>query len=434
MQNVISATEAVTDPRGEIRSGWKPLIGGIALYGGSPIILLQTGGLFIEPVAQETGLPVSVVAIAPIVTLLLALGQPVVGAIIQRTGTRLVAIASLLTMITGLVLLAVLPSAQATFLLVAVLIGVGGSLGFTSTVAKYLSLWFRKNFGFAFGIVGGAASVIPLIAIPLISAAIYDSGWRAGYWVLAGSVAVICLPMVLVLLREPQRESLPADTGPAAESTQTSPQRYATYRGVLADARYWLIVSSVLFVCLSLGGFIVHLQPILLSNGVPVEVATAMTMAILVGVLTGRVLGGIMLDRIWPYWVPVFVLLAAALSAYAVTTAAGTLLVPVLFLVVFALGLAQGAEADFPAFFLLREFGPAKFAVVSGFAFLVAGVGAAIGGIGFSVLRDVTGNYTLAGSLGAAFYTTGLLLMAMAGIASKRAIRHGHPVFAGHTA
>lgn len=421
-----------TQARSELAQGARPLLGAVALYGGSPIILLQTGAIFIQPIKEATGLPVSVIAIAPIITLMLSLAQPAVGALAGRFGTRPLAIGALGTMIFGLIALATLPATEATFLTVAILIGLGGSLGFTATTAKYLSLWFKKNFGLAFGVVGGAASVIPLLAVPLITAAIYSSDWRAGYWVLVGFVTLISLPIVLWGFREPKTAVFQGST--VRQSDSSSTEQSDSYRYVLTDARFWVLLLSIALVTLALGGFITHLQPMLLMKGIPIETATAMTMAVLVGVLTGRVIGGFFLDRIWPYLVPIIVLSAAAIGAFMLTTSASTLAVPILLVIVFAIGTAQGAEGDFPAFFLLREFGPIRFAVISGYAFLVAGACASMGGIAFSALRDLTGSYTIAGYMGAGFYGAGMALMAVVGALSQRAVRQGKPVYIGHTA
>ncbi|MBU8868495.1 MFS transporter [Paenarthrobacter aromaticivorans] len=434
MQTMPTAVTKPARARSELTQGWRPLLGAVALYGGSPIILLQTGGLFIQPIREATGLPVSVIAIAPIVTLMLALAQPAVGALMERTGTRPLAIGALCTMVAGLIALAALPASEATFLTVAILIGLGGSLGFTATTAKYLSQWFRKNFGLAFGIVGGAASLIPLLAIPLITPAIYSSGWRAGYWVLTGFVALISLPIVLWGFREPKTALFDDSVAGENQKGSSPTEQSASYRYVLTDARFWVLMLSIALVTLALGGFIAHLQPMLLMSGIPVGTATTMTMAILMGVLTGRILGGFLLDRIWPYLVPIIVLTAAAIAAFTLTTSASTLAVPLLLVTVFTIGMAQGAEADFPAFFLLREFGPKRFAVISGYAFLIAGVCASLGGITFSALRDLTGNYTIAGYLGAAFYGGGMVLMVVVGALSRRAARQGKPVYIGHKA
>ena len=36
-----------------------PLLGGMFLYAGSPVILAQTASLFINPIMEDTGLPAS---------------------------------------------------------------------------------------------------------------------------------------------------------------------------------------------------------------------------------------------------------------------------------------------------------------------------------------------------------------------------------------
>jgi hypothetical protein len=65
-------------------------------------------------------------------------------------------------------------------------------------------------------------------------------------------------------------------------------------------------------------------------------------------------------------------------------------------LAVFLLGLGQGAEVDFIAFFTVRIFGMRSFAAISATIGASVGVGMALGGSGFAIVHDATGSYDAA--------------------------------------
>lgn len=67
---------------------------------------------------------------------------------------------------------------------------------------------------------------------------------------------------------------------------------------------------------------------------------------------------------------------------------------------VLLVGVGQGAESDFVAYFALKVFGTRSFArIVSVFA-MVAIAGFSLGGLVFAALRDQLGDYRLASYVG----------------------------------
>jgi predicted MFS family arabinose efflux permease len=63
---------------------------------------------------------------------------------------------------------------------------------------------------------------------------------------------------------------------------------------------------------------------------------------------------------------------------------------------VFLIGLGQGAELDFMAFFTLRIFGVRSFSALIAIFALLFGIGVAIGGLLFAVCFDHYGSYEIA--------------------------------------
>ena len=106
-------------------------------------------------------------------------------------------------------------------------------------------------------------------------------------------------------------------------------------------------------------------------------------------------------------------LLLAAVGGYLLAhTYAGTSTV-VLFVTVLLLGLGQGAEADFIAFFALKMFGLKAYSKVVGIYAMVAGLGMAAGAFIYARLYDAYGSYIIACEIGAAcFVLSGVFILA----------------------
>ena len=174
-------SQSSVSPRSEFARGWKPLLGAMALYAGSPVIIAQTASVFIVPIMKTTGLSQTAISIGPVVFITLAIAQPAVAFLINRFGTRVLGLTALVVMLAGLTLLALVPPSESGFLGAGILMGLGGSLGYLATTAQFLSKWFSKNYGLSVGIVGAIGGIVPLILTPILGVVIASAGWKAGY-------------------------------------------------------------------------------------------------------------------------------------------------------------------------------------------------------------------------------------------------------------
>lgn len=402
----------------EFPRGLLPLLGGMFLYAGSPVILAQTASLFINPIMEDTGLPASAVAVGPVIVLTMSIAQPLAAALIIRFGTRPLAYIALASMALGMVALWSLPASWWTFYVVGIFLGLGGTFGFLSTQARYLSLWFRKNFGLAMGIVGATGGIVPFVLTPILSATIAANGWRSGFLVLLALVIVFCFPTVIRLFREPKPDKTFA---PLARTGASSTDAAKKPLGPLfRDPLYVLPLLAYLAVSFATGGFVASIAPILLNKGFDQTIATVVTMCILAGVVLGRVLGGFALDRVFPYLVPIVIFTLAGLSAIFIARTDVTIAAVVIGIAVLLIGSAQGAEGDMPAIFIRREFGMESMTTLAGWAFLTIGVAAGTGGLVFAAIRDATGKYDAAAAAGGIGFLSGAVLFAISAVIAYR--------------
>lgn len=408
----MSTTATSSPPTSEFKHGWKALAGAMALYSASPVIIAQTASLFIEPTMTDTGLSQTDISIGPIIFITLALTQPLVAYVINRRGTRGIGITAVVVMLAGLGALTVLPPSRATFWSVGILMGLGGALGYLATTAQFLAKWFSRHYALTVGIVGSVGGIVPFVFTLVLADVLNADNWRLGYYVIGGFMLLICLPTVLAFFREPAVPVQPLrnDDSPSMEVTPRQLEGVPA-RQAAKDPRYWLLTIAFLGVSVAVGGILASIAPILISKGFSAEIAARISLAMLAGVMCGRVVGGFLLDRArMPYLVPTALFAISGAAAVAMKSATADTQVTLVLLAIFLIGVSQGAEGDFPAYFFRREFGRKSLATLSSWVYLLTTGFAGIGGFLFAGIRDSTGGYATAINLAIGGFAIGTAL------------------------
>jgi predicted MFS family arabinose efflux permease len=160
----------------------------------------------------------------------------------------------------------------------------------------------------------------------------------------------------------------------------------------LRSVRFWCLAFSFFILSGTTGGVISHLVPLLGDRGLSPETATGMMGIAGIALIAGRLLAGLLVDRIHaPYVALVFFLaplvgIAVLLSTPGSERAGiGTALV----------GLGVGAEVDLIAYLLSRYLGMRSFGEIYGYFFSIFMLGAGLGPLAMGVSYDRTGSYKL---------------------------------------
>ncbi len=260
--------------------------------------------VFLTPLAEEFGWPRGEIAAAySVATVSSGLGGIVMGYFSDRLPVRRLVIAGSLVPGASFLLLSGLNTPAELYGWHLVM----GLFGFATLLVPLNNLttfWFARNRGLAIGIVsaGGALGqgLMPFIARHLI----VEQGWREAYQSLGIIYFTVLIPLAL-LLRNP-----PAAAGPAHAAGASPPSPYAL-------PREWLVAIlclAVVFCCVCMSTPIVHVVALGTDHGLgPRQAAGLLTVMMLFGV-AGRVLTGVMADRI------------GNLRAYVVVSLAQTLL------------------------------------------------------------------------------------------------------------
>ena len=227
--------------------------------------------------------------------------------------------------------------------------------------AKAISAWFDRRRGLALGIamsgVGLGAFVVPQLAERLIERV----GWRGAYVSLGLLTLVIAFPAVALWIREPR----PGE-GERGRLAAIAVLPGHTVREAASTARFWMLGATFFLVAIAINGSAAHIVPLLTDHGLSAASATATLAVFGLATMSGRLLAGFLVDRIFaPYVATLFFLAPIAGFAF---LASATGMLPAAGVVLMGMGL--GTEIDLIAFLVTRYFGQRAFGQIYGYFFM----------------------------------------------------------------
>lgn len=352
----------------------------------------QSLGLFMQPVTQDIGISAGDFAFAlAMQNIVWGITQPVAGALVDRFGTRWIAIAGGFIYGAGLLLTVFAGNALMVMMGAGVLIGVALSCTTSGVAAKVAARVVRpERRSLAFGLVSAAGSIGTFFCAPLAQGVIQSSGWQMAMFVFI-ALAAAMLPAALMGGRA---DSVPMealkDGGDTMRSTLAEARRHGGY----------IVMAAAFFVCgLQLVFLTTHLPTFLADCGAdPMLGAQALAVIGAFNVF-GSWLFGWLGDRWHKHWLLgiiyiarsiaialYFMLPVSQLSTLVFAAVMGTLWLGVIPLV-------NGLVAQI--------FGIRYLATLVGIAFFSHQVGSFLGAWAGGIIYDALGDYTLAWQLAA---------------------------------
>jgi MFS family permease len=311
----------------------------------------------------------------------------------DRFPLRWLSLTGLLSMVAALLLLGQM-TALWQFYLFYFLFGAFGHGALVGPLYAATGHWFRRNPGFAMGVMtaGGAVGqgTVPFASRLLIT----EWGWQSAYMILGVAYLVIGLPLIFLVRESAAR--LRAISGQAALAGQSEDEFILSPREVIS----WLSVA-VIFCCICMAVPIVQLVSLVSDRGVGPETSAGVLLALMTAGAFGRIIGGKLSDMIGILQAYLILSLGQAVIVVwfpHVTSVVGTYALAVLFGLIYS-----GVMANIVI--SLRVMVPARYAGTAmgiGGAFALSGMG--FGGYFGGYLFDVTGTYVMsfsaAGAIG----------------------------------
>lgn len=374
---------------GEWRTGWRLVI---AAFCGFSFFSLMTAslGVFIAPLGQEFGwgrtLLSGGVAIASLAAAVLS---PFFGALIDRYGSRRVAMPGLVATSVAIALFSTTSGSPVQWLLLWAFYAVISISVKTTVWTAAISHHFTAARGMALAVTLSGTAAAQAIVPPIATWLIQEHGWRNAYLALGGGWGSLTLLVCYAFLRDSKVRPLPADREAGAP-----PQPLLaglTIPEALRNRALWQInLASLIMLALTIG-LMVHQIPILTGAGL--SRANSAMLASLGGLagIAGKLITGTLLDRLDPRLVGGVTLGVTALAF--VLLLDGLRTYPLMIAAVLINGYGAGCALQIGSYLTAQHAGMKNFGAIYGGMTSVVAIGSGLGPVLAGAAFDQTGNY-----------------------------------------
>ena len=402
-----------TAPKSEFRTYWPLILAAATGFGFSAIVSVTTG-LFMEPLGKEFGWGRAMQASGASVTAVLTfLMSPIFGMLIDRFGTRGMALAGIVLaglIIAGFSLANGSPvqwmAMWALYALAAVMIK---STVWTAAVSSV----FREGRGLALGLVLSGTAAAQIIFPPLTDWLIGSYGWR-GAWIGlglgAGTVTFIACYFFFfdgyALAKAKQAETGVTTKGPLLSAPGLSMAQ------AWRDTALWRIGASTFIMMLITIALNVHQFEILRSTGITRTSAAWYSSIAGVAGIAGKLVTGWLLDRYHVRWVGGLTLGSTAI-AFAILLLPG--LTPAMIVAAMVVnGYAAGTKLQVASYLTSAYGGLKNFGGMFGVMASLIAAGSGLGPVLAGLVFDEYGSYAPFLIFGiAASIFSGLLILSL---------------------
>lgn len=371
-------------PAQEWKTGWPvPLIAMLGIAGST--LMPTTIGVFLKPVTSDLGLSQIAFTASFMVQILVGLiAIPIAGRIADRIGARRLLMIGIGPYALTLGLFGTATGSVWQWWGLCAINAIGLACICIPVWLKPVIEEFRNSRGLALAIalagIGLSTAIMPLLATTYVQAL----GWRWAYLALGATWGIPMLVLVFVVLdRTRQTVTVAARVSVPARVLRDN---------LLSPTFCCLALAGGIYACASYGLFIM-LIPMLTLSGIGLAEAAGVVSVFGLSSLVGRVLVGILLDRMSARTLGVVVFLLPIPATLMLLQVDGSLTVAIAAAAL--LGIAGGAENDILAYTAARRFPEAMFASVYAVATAAFAISASVGPLLSSSLYSAYGTYNI---------------------------------------
>ncbi len=378
----------VTAALDEWKAHW-PLVAASLIGMSFYAVVTYSLGTFIAPLEAEFGWSRALISAGlTIFTVTAMIGGPLVGALIDKLGTRRVAVPGIALHAAAFAGLSLANGAlwqwYALWGVLALAALATKSLIWSTAVSSVFAA--SRSFALAVMLCGTAVGQMsPIVAGWLIE----DYGWRHAYMLIGASWGGLAFVLVVLFFRDAREHG--KRNGAALVASSDLPG--LTVAEAIRDSRVLRIGFANIFLSLVGSGVAVHLVPILAGAGLARGDAVAIAALGGLAGIAGKLGAGWLMDRVEGSLVPFSGFALAALGYTLLLYAAGSR--PVLTTGVILLGFSGGTGLQITTYLISRYAGLRNFGKVFGTIGSAMMLGTSIGPVFAGRMYDITGNYTL---------------------------------------
>jgi len=365
--------------------------GWVVVAAGAVITCLAMGAMFalpvyLQPMAEATGWSRADISLAMTIGfIVMGVAGFGWGTLSDRIGPRPVVLMAAALLGAGLLLASQAPNVLVFQFAYGGLVGASGGAFFAPIISATLS-WFDKNRSLAVSLVSIGGGVAPMTMSPLAGYLTEMMGWRgAMFWIALGALVVV-IPASFLIRRSPALDN-PA-LAPVVSGAV--PARQANGFGVLRTPQFLVLAGTFFLCCAAHSGPIFHTVSYAMICGATLTAATGVYAIEGLSGLFGRLLFGVLADRVGVRKVIVggLVLQAGGIYAYIYLSE-----ISQFYMLAAVLGLAYGGVMPLYSVLAREYFPPRLMGMVLGAMTMTSSIGMAAGPVGGGWLYETYGTY-----------------------------------------
>ena len=341
--------------------------------------------IFLHPIAEAMGWSRTGISTAAVLNFLgMGVGSFAWGALSDRFGTRVVVLSGGVLLGLGLVTASQASTLGQFQLLFGVLVGVAAGSFYAPLIAT-TTRWFVQNRSLAVALVSAGLGLGSATVGPLARWLITNHDWRIAMLAIGNLAWLVIIPAAL-LVRDPAAP--PPGTAPAAAGG--SGTREFTAGQALRTPQFAAIALTHFACCAAHSGPIFHMVTNAMDHGVAAMAAATVFSVAGVGSLVGKVICGLLADRIGAKRMLLvgLALQALSISLYMVTRDLGSF-----YALALVFGFAYGGVMPLYAIVVREYFGARIMGTAFGAVGFVSTLGMALGPVAGGWLHDTFGSY-----------------------------------------
>jgi MFS family permease len=341
-------------------------------------------GVYLQPMAQDMGWTRAGISFTAVLNFLaMGFGSFFWGSLSDRFGTRSVVLAGGILLGLGLITASHAATLWQFQLLFGIMVGLAAGSFYAPLIAT-ITRWFTVNRSLAVALVSSGMGLGSLLIAPLSRWIITNYDWRTAMLVIGSLALIVVIPASLFVRRPPSAHNGESNAGAGNDGHDL------TMAQVLRTPQFAAIALTHFACCAAHSGPIFHMVSYAIDCGIP-----SMTAATVFGItglasLSGRIVCGLIADRVGAKQTLVvgLAIQALAVSLYMVTHGTfGFYALAALF------GLAFGGVMPLYAILVREYFGARIMGTAFGSVAMVSTLGMAIGPWAGGWLFDTFGSY-----------------------------------------
>ena len=352
--------------------------------------LLYLWSIYVQPMCQQYGWATDQVALmGNVMVATLCLGAFIGGQLLPKIGPRACGIIGAVMFGGFMFVSSFVTSPVLMYITYGVIVGTGVGILYNA-VMYTLSFWFPDRKGFVMGCYLGIFGLSQTIWSAPINSMLNGIGVKMTMMILGIVFFIIIFLISVFILRRPPAGWLPEGYHPPAAQAAAT-QRSLTVSQGLRTKEFWMITLAQVLLCIPYN-FISSYVAVYATDVkmLTVNDAVATVAAMGIGSFLGRLVGGIMADKIGNKFSFTVGCGASVIGCALMMPVSGAIAVGIMF---FLLAFGYGARTPVYGTLAVDSFGAANSSALAGFTSLFSVITCLLSGVMTATIRNATGSY-----------------------------------------